>query len=721
VKRYNLANSARGFILVSAAVLGFSALSQGQATKRCDLLVKSTPGVGADTACLDLEAVIKGNPPQPIQTAGNATRISTNGFRLCKSAFQVQTKGEADIAFIYDNSGSMMPKVAAVDSLVPTDTLFYYDSSGCQNPTSAGNLTYQTQEGVRTIPLLASNKGCRNLSGDPYLARGFVIKAAIDYIATSSPTSTVGATGFNNTTAHSQSLLQMNVPGNAVTVKNSIGLDTTGGTLYGPPLRLVNGWLANPAMIKTLKKAIVFISDGAPTDVTGSGSYLNSINPNIPIFSIYLGKIATPDTANLMQMSVTTGGQFYRVNPNNVAQINDVMKKILESILITNIPTSILITNNSFTPPQVSRSIAITRNQVDSSVNVNLDSIIALKQGENLINVKIIMDSATPPKSYDVKVKADGALAGATTKDLICYDPPKLVMLRNNLEDSVYPNGLSNYLVRLTRSNNDLSGVVVGAVSKDSTQKQPWGDAENIALSLNGTVNGVTTYQNPYTVNGSITNPTANNGVLESDANGKLILTWVHPRDTREFAVYELSGKKVPVVNPFIIVERVLDVPKGVIIPVPISNPVVIWGDVTLVRVSKDSVNITKGKCLSGCGGVGKDFADPKKTPSFVFKTAAPFSYTVWVYDNLGNFVNTSEGTVSAVDWNTLQKKGDSVTVAMSILPISKNGQQLGTGVYILRAAINSLPINTKNQAGDDVRVTAGSRIILNRFGYQRP
>src|SRR5689334_17343787 len=99
------------------ALLAFPA----QAQKRCDLLVKSTPGVPAGAACLDLSALKAGAPA--LQTAGNATRISTDGLTLCKSSLGTVSSGSADIVFAYDNSSSMIPRVAWRNGTV--DTLFY--------------------------------------------------------------------------------------------------------------------------------------------------------------------------------------------------------------------------------------------------------------------------------------------------------------------------------------------------------------------------------------------------------------------------------------------------------------------------------------------------------------------------------------------------------------------------------------------------------------------
>ena len=697
---------ARGLGVLLAGLLG-SGIVHAQAAKRCDLTVNSTPGSGADSTCLDLVSLSNGGPA--IQTAGNVTRISRSGLKLCKNAFQVKTAAEADIVFIFDNSGSMFAQAVYVDP-VTNDTSFYYNTNGCADRTNKGTFTLQTANGPLVCVMLNSNAGCTSNSGDPYEVRGQVIRTAIDYIAQASPTSTAGVTGFAATTMHSLAPLQLNAPANVQRVKDSALIDSVGSTNYGPPLRLAYTWLRDPAVTKTAKHAIVFISDGAPSD-----NYLNIVDPAIPIFSIFLSKVTTRDTANLKQLSDNTQGTFNRVDPKNIAGINQVMQSIVQSLLLTTLPRSIEITNTSMVPPQISRSTTLGRN-ADSSVSLALDSIIGLKLGSNDLQIKIALND-TANRTYNIKVQADGPVAATSTPTLTCYDPAALTLLNaQGGQDSVYAPGASTYQVRLTRSSNDLGKVTIAAVTKDSTHAQPWGDAETIVLNLgNGNV-----YQGPQAVNGSAEAPVAGNGTLEGDANGKLILTWMHPRDPREFAVFELPGKRIPVVPPFIDVERVRDVTHGEVIDAPVADPVVIYGGANLVRTNPDAPQVTHGACLANCGGQSIRLGDPAKIPSFVFKTASPFTYSVKVFDNLGNFVNSAEGAVDAAKWQTMPRKGDSVAVVMSLVPVAKNGAMIGSGVYIMRATINSQASGSKDQAGNQTLIPASSRMFLNRFGYVR-
>ncbi|MDB5051859.1 MAG: von Willebrand factor type domain [Fibrobacteres bacterium] len=710
---FRAASPARAWgILFAAVLLGFAGHVRAQAQKRCDLIVKSTPGAGTDSTCLDLVSLANGGTA--IQTAGNVTRISRTGLRFCKNAFQVQTGAEADVVFIFDNSGSMFAQLAWVDPAT-NDTTFYNGPGGCADRTTSGTFTLQTANGPLVCAMLNSNAGCRDYSGDPYEVRAQVIKTAIDYMARTSPTSTAGITGFALTTMHPLAPLQLNVPANVAQVKDSALIDSVGSTNYGPPLRLAYGWLRNPAVVKTAKHAIVFISDGAPND-GGRNGYLAIVDSTIPIFSIFLGHTSTADTANLKQLSDLTHGTFNRVDPKNIAGINQVMQSIIQSLLLTTVPRSIEVTNTSLAPPQISRSTNLVRN-ADSSMSLSLDSIIGLRLGSNDLQVKITMND-TLTRTYAVKVQADGPIAPASTSEVTCYDPPVLTLLNaQGKPDTAYLSGTADYTVKLTRATNDLSSVLVTSVSRDSARGPAWGDAESVLLNLAGAGN---TYQGAQPLNGGSVTPTAHNGTLESDASGKVILSWVHPRDPREFANYELPGQRIPVIPPFIEVERVRDVTRGEVIDGAIQDPVVVYGGANLVRTSPDSAHVTYGGCLSNCTTESIRLGDPGKIPSFVFKTASPFSYAVKIYDNLGNFVNESNGSVDAAKWLTMPRKGDSVAVVMSVLPVARNGAMVGSGVYILRAIINAQAGASHNGLGNETLVPAGSRIILNRFGYLR-
>jgi hypothetical protein len=542
--------------------LGLSILftkAQAQNGKICDLVFNETPSIQAGTACLDLAALQLSH--MPIKTAGNATRISKDGLRLCKSAFQVATAAEADVVFIYDNSGSMNAKFAYVDPITK-DTVFHNELGGCLNTVTVGTVDFTTLLGPRSIPRLVSNTGCLYQSGDPFRSRGVVIKQALDYIQAVAPTSTAGAVGFTGPNTppainYLQPPISLAMAGAVDKVKNNIILDTAGATDYGPPLLQSYAWLTDPSLIKTKKQAIVFISDGGPDNL----EYISSVNKDIPIYSIFLGRPTAP-FAKLEELSQLTGGQFYLVNPKNVSEIHRVMSEIIKSIFIQHLPDSLVITNTSLMPPQISHATRMDMVQnADSSVSFNLDSILALRQGQNNFTVHIVAGS-DPARNYSFQVDASGPVADEVTEQLKCRDQARLVVLGDQGQKLMsYASSSTQYSVELWRQSEDLASVSVAATSRDSSQPKTWDDSETLLMSASGTANGTTTVlKGNVPFNGGVATPIHGNGIWESSPDGVIALSWVHPRDPREFASYDLAASLRPVLDLFYHGERVTKV-----------------------------------------------------------------------------------------------------------------------------------------------------------------
>lgn len=708
--RLPLAASCAAFVVMGPVAGPASA----QAPLRCDLQLESTPGAGAGSACLDLVALHAGGAP--IVTAGNATRISVDGFSLCKNAFTVTKPAGADIVFIYDNSGSMSAGAAKVDSATADTTFYHIDA--CMNATSTP-LTYNTLLGPRTIRQVgaAANCGNNSFAGDPYFARGKVIEKAIDYLVANSPTSTTGALSFASVVGNQRTPLLLSVAGNPDLVKSSIILDSIRNTNYVPALNQARAWLTDSTYIKNSKQAIVFISDGEPTDDAALTTWLrNAGNKTIPIYTIALGG-TNMDFASMREISDTTRGAFYQIEPKNIALMNEVMTRIIQAITIPTVPQSIEVINSSFPTPMVSKSKSIVTNP-DSSMSPVMDSILALKTGANALTVRITM-SDKDVREFKLTVQADGPVAAASTQTLICYPMPTLTLLNAaGAVDSVYPNSLTPYDVRLTRATSDLKEVLVVATSSD-TGRPGWGDQESISVPQTSVVGTSTVNQrNDYPLNGAAVSATKGNNTLDAGPGGEVVFTWTHPRDQRETATFRLPGKKVATAQGFIDVVRATDAPQGVPIPANVTDPVVIRGGVTLVRNAAGAVLTHKG-VLNNPHQVADAILDPNHTPTFVFNTASPFSYKVTIFDHLGQFLNAREGAVDSARWEQIRGNADSLACAFSILPISVKGQRFATGVYILQATITTRETNRKDP-GKPVRVKPTSRMFTNRFGYIR-
>ncbi|MEO6098575.1 MAG: vWA domain-containing protein [Fibrobacteria bacterium] len=690
----------------------------GQAPLRCDLLLESTPGAGAEPACLDLVALQKGGTP--IVTAGNATRISVNGFDLCKNAFTVTKPAGADIVFIYDNSGSMVAGSAKINTT--GDTTFYH-IAGCNGggggATTGATMTYNTLLGPRTIRLIDAAGTCPagSMAGDPYFARGKVIEKAVDYLLANSPTSTAGALAFADIVGNLRAPLQLSIAGNSDLVKSSITLDSINRTNYVPALNQARAWLTDTAFIRSSKQAIVFISDGEPSDAGALTNWLRTNgNKDIPIYTIALGDTSAT-FARMKEMSDTTKGAFYQIKPQNIALMNEVMTKIIQAITVPTVPRSIEVSNNSFPTPMVSKSTSVIRNP-DGSMSPVMDSILALKQGANALTVKITM-SDNDVRNFNVTVQADGPAAAATTQSLVCVPMPALTMVNPaGGVDSAYPNSATDYDIRLSRGTSELKDVIVVATSSDTSQPG-WSDVENIAMPQSSVSGAITiNLRNDYPLNGSVANASKGNNILDAAPGGEVVLTWTHPRDLRETATVRLPGKKVASAPGFIDVVRATDAPHGVPIPAEVTEPVVIRGGATLIRNATGAVLTHKGD-LSNPQKVADAILDPNHTPTFVFNTSSAFSYQVTIFDHLGQFLNSRKGAVDSARWEQMRGNADSLACAFSILPISRDGQRFGTGVYILQASITTKMTDRKD-SGKPLRVKPVTKIFTNRFGYIR-
>jgi hypothetical protein len=138
-------------------------------------------------------------------------------------------------------------------------------------------------------------------------------------------------------------------------------------------------WLNDPTLTKTDKQAIIFLSDGAPSD-----SYLNLVaDGNMPpIYGIFLGN-PSADYSKLQQLADTTGGAFYLIPPNRPDSLVTVVKSILNLILKNFDPVSATLQNASLVPSQTSSSSAFVRQSDNVSWRLQLDSAIGLREGLN--------------------------------------------------------------------------------------------------------------------------------------------------------------------------------------------------------------------------------------------------------------------------------------------------------------------------------------------------
>jgi hypothetical protein len=677
--------------------------ASAQAAKRCDWHGPISGGEDPYNKCVDFAAL----DGKTLDLPKNVTRISADGLSFCQPATPTTGSGDADIVFIYDNSGSMTADAAYINPATK-DTSWHYllanSSSNCYSMLikPAQTMTYPSREGGNWSVRLMSGDGnaqCQlDIPGDPYNARGAVIRSAIDFLATTSPTSTAAAMSFSDKIDYLRPPVQMNNATNVALIKNSIKLDTNGGTVYRNPLAKAKEWLNDPALIKTRKQAIIFISDGAPND----NDYLSVVDKNIPIYSIYLSKSSTPDTANLKELSDLTKGTFTRVNPTDPLAMENLLKSIVSTITKNTLPKSATITNKSMSPPQTSKSVSVAA-RPDGGAGMVLDSIIGLKEGANQIEIRLTKEDNTVA-TYDFTMNVAGKEIGATGGNYSCWDMPTLTAIdpKTNTAPEVYSQTGGSYPLELKRSPSDLKDVVVAGTSSDN-------DKENIVLNkVEQTKYGVT-QTGTFNYNPDKGAPGTNNGTLEVDGKGDLTFVWSHPRDPRETVTYILPGRVVPIINGKPTFQ--------------IANPVTQGETIdagTLKGVDPVVIIDSKNNCIVNCSGT-QNIQTSDAVPTWNLVVKSPIKYVIRVFDNLGQFVCESKGQMTSADWAKLAKSGDSASIQMKIVPVSKEGQQLGTGAYLMRAEVTALGDEvTKNSAGESIIVRGGKKEYLRRFGYVR-
>lgn len=536
--------------LVALALLGPAGEATAQA-KRCDLVGRDTTVAGNPARfkkCLDLARI----KDSTITVPSNVTRIDNDGLSLCKGSLRLG--GDADIIFVMDQSGSMGANYAYIDSLSnPRDTIYYENKTNCGSSTTDWNqFQYRAFEGInaggnpvpvmRTVRRISHNTGCNAFSGDPYKVRATAVEKAIDHIASSgTQISTVGFVGFSGVLEDMQAPVTVNAA-NVSTLKNTIDILENGGTNYFASINQAKTWFNTPALMKTGKKAMVFISDGRPTQ---GGNALTLIDGTVPpIYSIYLAQRATLDTAVMKRLSDTTGGRFYRVPGNEPDSVVKIVQQILNLILKEFQPNSATVTNNSLAPTQ-SATAAMPggfTSQPDGSWLMNLSDVIALRgSNSNSISVRTnFLETGGPGVdtqtiSFTIATTGPAAtgsgIVTGTQFDRVCYDPSRLRIL----------DGGGSRPTALTESDDDyqlhLRTAPIAQTAMDAisgTRVRGDDETPSMARASSTADSSIFLVTRPFAVSGTNTD---GDGTLHSAQFDTVVARWQHPRDAQDFAV----------------------------------------------------------------------------------------------------------------------------------------------------------------------------------------
>ncbi len=529
-------------LVAFAVFMGMGTVLEAQ--QRCDIVSADTTVVGVikpQLKCLDPKTL---NGTTKVIPA-NTTRIDNDGLALCPGSGG--GTGNANIVYVYDNSGSMNATHAFING---TDTTFYFNANGCTPAGTSGIFKIQAWNAAgtatveRTITKLIGNAGCRSPSGDPYNARGRAFRQGLTTQATTAPFSAAGIMSFADSTVSNMStlggvpgLLPLNVPANVTAIQAKIYSVAGGGTPYTPALDSAKRWLNTQLTAGNPKKAIIFLSDGEPNDTTYT-ALIDSTMP--PIYGIYLHN-DTAGGSKLASLSSRTSGIFYVVPPNDPDSLTKIVAKILGIVNLLFIPDSMVVTNttNTFT----SFSSALTAQNGVAGWKVTLANPVALSPNSNN-NITIytaLHESSTGIIRRDTSkfilsttgpVVSGTTLITGTTLATHCYPKTTLQWLTAaGIRPSFFTNA-DSLNVRLTLGVSD-SGLASPTASPLSTRRTTDLETASLPRTVKGDTFSVFTSLVDMRVRALAT---AGNVQLEPLATDSIIAKWVHPFDPQDKA-----------------------------------------------------------------------------------------------------------------------------------------------------------------------------------------
>lgn len=519
----------------NVAILLASGIGHAQSL-RCDLVGRDTTFTGnLGKVCLDVGAL----EGQTLVIPSNVTRLDRDGFALCRNSLRLG--GAVDLVFIADQNNSMWARTAFLG--LAGDTTYFAGNNGCGGSVTGGSVVVPTLEIPTTVPQRLSMDGCTDFSGDPMNARGVAVRQAMDYMASVSSASTAGYIGFGGNITDAQPPMMLNSAANIDLVKSKVILRSLGGANYNSPLEQVNTWLNDPALIKTGKQAVIFISNGAHQNQIGG--YVSKVDANMPpIYTIFMGGQAPSDTINLKKLSQLSGGVYYRVPPDRPDSLNRVLHSILDLLLQDFDPSSVTLTNNTIAPAQTSTSLSLTEQGDGISWRVHMDSALGLVP--NTANSMVLVSEFKEIRTGSVQrnttsffLSTTGPAAGGTIDlpgglQTRCFDRSSLIWTNSSGVRPAFFTDADSARVRLRLRASDSA---LTRVTASVSTRRPIPDAGTAVLPR------LQVFQPPESTYflGSVpmkVKPAAipGNALLEPFGLDSLIARWVHPRDAQDSA-----------------------------------------------------------------------------------------------------------------------------------------------------------------------------------------
>jgi hypothetical protein len=472
------------------AVIGVGAVSVHAAGQRCDLVSQSQ--------CLDVSKLDGATIQVPLST----TRISSKGLNLC--GVLGSTPQPTDIAYILDQTGSMVPTVIFPGS---EDTTGWFEcncKNTCTKPVASPVIKYsdtilfhgyQVSVAAPTTRYGDLQTACQ-VAGDPYSVRLSTVQNAIRYQASKSPQSYASIISFHSILDDVQmSMTSLATTQSVENLVTSIPLKSGGGTNYEDPITWARiqlfGGKSGATVVapsKDSNKVVIMISDGRPNvgqwrdalkptnSVDWNGKTWTTTSTRIPpVYTIYLG-VDSVAGSSLDTVSNLTGGIHYQIPPNMPDSLTRVIQEILGKVIRPAIPDSLFITNTS--NGQTSHSTVVTAR--GGSFQMALDSLVALEPGANQIKVTVKQATNVIQANWTVLVAdSTGPVPKGRLDSLLTTQcgPASALSLKPDKSGLAWADTLDrNLVIGLTVKPEGNSSLPVGIYTRKSA------DAERVSI-----------------------------------------------------------------------------------------------------------------------------------------------------------------------------------------------------------------------------------------------
>ncbi|MBD3322604.1 MAG: hypothetical protein GF350_16000 [Chitinivibrionales bacterium] len=398
---------------------------------------------------------------------------------------------------------------------------------------------------------LAGN--CSQRAGDPYGQRAIALQAGINQFSNSkaSEQSTAGYIAFSGSiiSGHEFEPVVLNEAGKIafdsqidVLEQEIDDLNFRSGTDYAEALDKAISWFNDETLTPNSKQAIVFISDGRPTQQEERLPDLQNslLAADIPVYGIFLG---TGSAGSALE-DLSTSQRYYTIDPDSSRKLAVVVDSIITEISQGFAAQTVSVQNVS--TGQSSASSDSIEAISETEFRIFLDSTIELDKGSN--QVAINANFSSPAQGVDdttISFNVTINVEGDPDPDCItyyCYPESRLEILNDSLTQQN-----TSYTIRLTTYDTSLS---VAYFTVSTTNE---GDREadvRFTSRVEETDNTGTTYlvfEGTYQFRSSNSGTSApNNGTVEARLTDTLFAEWENTRASRDTATARKNVKSLP-------------------------------------------------------------------------------------------------------------------------------------------------------------------------------